>query len=125
MFGEQPPHPLDAVLGVDFGFDEEDDGITPSEAVAQHCAELAAALEAMIPEVQTAQDRRHQHNATRAAERPPPDFELGDFVLVLAQGRRHKLQMRWLGPRRVVDTVSEFVYVVEDIITQNRTCVHI
>ena len=125
MFGEQPPHPLDAVLGVDFGLDEEDDGITPSEAVAQHCTGLSEALEAMIPAVQAAQDRRHQHNATRAENRPPPDFELGDFVLVLAQGRRHKLQMRWLGPRRVVDTVSEFVYVVEDILTQKRTCVHV
>ena len=94
MFGEPPPHPLDAVLGVDFGLDYCADEITPSEAVAQHCAGLSAALEAMIPDVQEAQDRRHRANATRAENRPPPNFELGDFVLVLAKGRRHKLQMR-------------------------------
>jgi len=90
MFGEPPPHPLDAVLGVDFGLDNGADEITPSEAVALHCAELSAALEAMIPDVKAAQDRRHQANAARAKNCPLPNLELGDFVLVLAQGRRHK-----------------------------------
>jgi hypothetical protein len=82
MFGEPPPHPLDAVLGVDFGLDNGADEITPSEAVALHCAELSAALEAMIPDVKAAQDRRHQANAARAEHCPLPNLELGDFVLV-------------------------------------------
>jgi hypothetical protein len=37
---------------------------------------------------------------------------------------RHKLRVQWLGPFRVVDTVNEWVYVVEDILTQKRKTVH-
>ena len=114
MFGEPPSHPLDAVLGVDFGIEVGIEEINPRVAVAKHCEELAEAKES-----------RHLANVAGAAKRPPPDFELGDFLLVLARGHRHKLQMRWLGPHRVVDTVSDFVYVVKYILTQERTSVYI
>ena len=76
--------------------------------MAKHCEELAEALAAMIPaDVEAAKKRRHQANAAGAAKRPTQNFELDDFVLVLARGHRNKLQMRWLGPRRVVDTVND------------------
>ena len=42
-----------------------------------------------------------------------PNFEVGDFVLVRrAQDKGHKLNFRWLGPRRVVKVYSDLVYDV-------------
>ena len=50
-----------------------------------------------------------------------PDIEIGDYVLELAKGRRHKLQLKWLGLRRIVDTVNDYVFVVENMVTMERT----
>ena len=125
MFGKPPSHPLDAVLGVDFGLDEgESDGDGPSQMVEAHCAALTEALAAMVPDVAAGQARRHERNLAATAGRRAPDFEIGDYVLVLAKIRRHKLQMKWLGPRRVVDTLNEHVYVLEDMITMERSVAH-
>lgn len=45
-----------------------------------------------------------------------PNFEVGDFFMVRrASSKGHKLQFRWIGPRRVVGVVSELVYDVDDL----------
>ena len=49
-----------------------------------------------------------------------PQFQLGEFVLVAAPVARAKFQIKWMGPFRVIDTLNEYVYVVENIVT-NRT----
>lgn len=125
MFAEPPAHPLDTVFGVDFGWDEGDSsGDDQTDDVVAHCEDLAAAFAAMRPDVEATQERRHQRNVEAAANRQEPDFEIGDYVLVLAKTRRHKLQLKWMGPRRIVDTVNDHIYIVEDLITLERVAAH-
>ena len=56
----------------------------------------------------------------------PVDFDVGSYVLIAKHGpaAADKLRPRWSGPARVVDTVSPYVYTVEDLITSARTDVH-
>jgi hypothetical protein len=124
MFGEEPPHPLDAVLGADFGLEEGDNEVDMEGRIQEHCAGLAEALAAIIPDVAAARARRHATNEAVRSRLQAPDFEIGDYVLQLSRDRRHKLQMKWLGPRRVVDTVNDLVYVIEDLLTSERSVAH-
>ena len=53
-------------------------------------------------------------------------FRPGDLVLVRRATRSpHKLDLQWLGPRRVVDALSDHVYLVENILTAKRDRVHV
>ena len=53
------------------------------------------------------------------------DFCVGDFVLVRrAVPGKHKLNFKWVGPRRVTAVQSEWVYQVEDLLKQKRAVVH-
>lgn len=52
-------------------------------------------------------------------------FHVGEFVLVRqAEKTRHKLTFRWAGPRRVVGTTSDVVYLVERLDQSRRERVH-
>jgi hypothetical protein len=49
-----------------------------------------------------------------------PNFQVGDFVLV-AEHRKSgvsKLQVKWKGPRRVASVESDYVFVVENLLTK-------
>ena len=69
------------------------------------------------------QRQRQAHN--RKTNVQPVNFHEGDFVLVRRPtAKGHKLQFKWVGPRRVVRTVSDLVFEVEDIITRKKEIVH-
>jgi len=54
-----------------------------------------------------------------------PNFHVGDFVLVRrAQDRGHKLNFRWIGPRRITNVVSELVYDVTKLDGSGTERVH-
>jgi len=44
-------------------------------------------------------------------------FTLGDYVLVgkVSMAFANKLQVQWLGPRRITEVVSDWVFIVEDL----------
>jgi len=47
-----------------------------------------------------------------------PNFIVGDFVLVgILNKSKQKLRARWMGPRRITEVFSDWVYEVEDLIT--------
>jgi Chromo (CHRromatin Organisation MOdifier) domain len=49
-----------------------------------------------------------------------PNFQVGDYVLV-AEHRKSgvsKLQVKWKGPRRVASVESDYVFVVENLLTK-------
>jgi hypothetical protein len=50
-----------------------------------------------------------------------PNFQVGDFVLVAEQGKSGvtKLQVEWKGPHRVASVESDYVFVVENLLTQD------
>ena len=81
--------------------------------------DLAAARDQMHREVTSAantkrvkeRDRRNAHPRVRSIH-----LDIGDYVLVGAVSRRRsKLQIRWLGPRRVVQALTDWLFVVEDL----------
>jgi hypothetical protein len=50
-----------------------------------------------------------------------PNFQVGDYVLV-AEHRKSgtsKLQVKWRGPRRIASVESDYVFVVENLLTKN------
>ena len=132
MLGRETPRPLDTVAY----------GRLPTEATIamagkdvvaaarQYFDNTAAALQESWLKAAAARERRHQQNATqrerqvegRGADR---QFAIGEYVLVHVPVPRHKLRVQWLGPYRVADTVNDWVYVVEDVVTKRRKTVHV
>lgn len=55
-----------------------------------------------------------------------PNFVVRDFVVVCKAVRaKHKLELTWTGPRRVVAVPSSAVCTVEDLISHKRDKVHV
>jgi hypothetical protein len=55
-----------------------------------------------------------------------PNFQVGDFVLV-AEHRKSgtsKLQVKWKGLRRVVSVESDYVFVLENLLTKELKAAH-
>jgi hypothetical protein len=55
-----------------------------------------------------------------------PNFQVGDCVLV-AEHRKSgvsKLQVKWKGPRRVASLESNYVFVVENVLTKKLKAAH-
>jgi hypothetical protein len=54
-----------------------------------------------------------------------PNFIVGDFVLVgILNKSKQKLRAWWMGPRRITEVFSDWVYEVEDLITKKRDKIH-
>lgn len=68
--------------------------------------------------------KRHRDNLAKGTL---PNFTEGDFVLVAREefASGEKLALRWRGPRRVVRSVNEYVYQVEDLRNGLTEDVHI
>ena len=80
MFEEEPPHPLETVLGLDFGL-EGDGGESDTEIHLQgHCTGLAAALAEITADLTAARERRHATNAAVQALQQAPYFEISNYV---------------------------------------------
>ncbi len=79
-------------------------------------SELQASLDAMHKDVSVAVHKNRARQVAAHNKRTnlvEPNFSVGDFVFVRrAQDRGHKLNFRWIGPRRVVGIVSDLVYDV-------------
>jgi hypothetical protein len=48
------------------------------------------------------------------------NFQVGDYVLVAEHGKSDtsKLQVKWKGPRRVASVESDYVFIVENLLTK-------
>jgi hypothetical protein len=55
-----------------------------------------------------------------------PNFQVGDYVLVAEQRKSgvSKLQVKWKGPRRVASVTSDYVFVVENLLTKELKAGH-
>jgi hypothetical protein len=55
-----------------------------------------------------------------------PNFQVGDYVLVAEQRMSglSKLQVKWKSPRRVASVESDYVFVVENILTKELKAAH-
>jgi hypothetical protein len=55
-----------------------------------------------------------------------PNFQVGDYVLVAEHPKSgvSKLQVKWKGPRRIAIVESDYVFVVENLLTKEVKAVH-
>lgn len=80
-------------------------------------AELKLKCTELHPVVQDALERNREHSRTRASRGQLANFSKGDFVLVAREEffGCGKIALRWRGPRRIVQALSDYVYQVEDL----------
>ena len=97
--------------------------VLSTAAIRKHTAEVAAALEGIHRTIDRArQDRQCQNAKSRSKISRHHNFIVGDYVLVArVQKAGDKLKARWTGPHRIVQTVSDHVVMVEDIVNDRRT----
>ncbi len=133
--------PLDTVAYAGLSAEEQAamEGVSEAEQVRAAFEAAAAAVQASWLRVAALREKRHEQNRQereRAAGRAPrvraareagkvPQFAVGEFVLISAAVPRSKLRVRWLGPMRVVSTVNEWVYVLEDVVSGKHRTVHV
>jgi hypothetical protein len=55
-----------------------------------------------------------------------PNFQVGDYVLVAEhrKGGTSKLQIKWRFPRRVASVESDYVFVIENLLTKELKAAH-
>jgi hypothetical protein len=97
-----------------------------SREVNKHIQDLQTTLDVMHKELVTAAERKlvTKRDRQKVSARPP-NFEVGDFVLVgrtLARG--NKLALEWKGPCRVVGVQSHWLYDVQTLFDPVVTKTH-
>ncbi|POM64854.1 LOW QUALITY PROTEIN: Hypothetical protein PHPALM_19574 [Phytophthora palmivora] len=94
----------------------------------EHIAAVQASLEDMRKTLSHQEEqRRAQARDRRAAKRgvDMANYEIGDFVLVAQViGRANKLVVHWRGPRRVVRTLNDYVFEVQDLSAPFKVSTH-
>jgi hypothetical protein len=85
-----------------------------------HAVHKKATEAASSPRASKREQSTHARAATAA------NFDIGDFVLVARRETNsgEKLTLRWRGPNRIVDTLSDHVYEVQDLGSRIFTPVH-
>jgi hypothetical protein len=55
-----------------------------------------------------------------------PNFQVGDYVMVAEHHKSgtSKLQLKWKNPRRVASVESDYVFVVENLLTKELKAAH-
>ena len=75
-------------------------------------------------------NRNSRRNEKTRSRQSLPNFTSGDVVLIATplsscNFYRHKLQARWTGPSRIVDCLSDNVFLVENFITREQNECHV
>lgn len=78
---------------------------------------LKAKLSDLHPIVQESFNSSRKRSRDAHSRGELPQFSEGDFVLVAREDftAGEKLSLRWRGPRRVVKTINDYVFQVEDL----------
>ena len=91
----------------------------------QHIQATLNALEEMHKDVAVRSDKKRRstvdsHN--RKTNIRPINFTEGDFVLrgILRNEQSRKPSLKWLGPYRVVECRSDFIFIIEDLLTHRK-----
>jgi Integrase core domain/Chromo (CHRromatin Organisation MOdifier) domain len=94
-----------------------------------HIEELCTAVAAVHKQAAdiAGSGRSKSRVSSRKALAAYPSLEVGDFVLVARRDHHagDKLTLRWRGPQRIVGTLSDHVYEVQDLVNDGITSVHI
>lgn len=87
------------------------------------------ALEGMHKEVSEKASLSRQRTIDRHNARVgvrPCDFRTGEFVLrgVFPRRQHPKLALRWIGPYRIIQVLSDFVYVLQHVVSGDKHETH-
>ena len=97
---------------------------TPDEIIAhvESLREHLANMHRQVTDIRTENQRR----TNRRRKGPVPNFTVGDFVLYALpeDSRSTKLSFKWYGPARILDSISELVFVLENLVTHEQFEVH-
>jgi transposase InsO family protein len=126
--GTKPSNPLDAI------FDHVKEMVvacpTNTEIINRNFEGLKTSMQHMHKNCDIAKDIKKKANR-RPVKHPRqprmPNFEIGDYVLwarVDDKFDHGKLQVNWRGPFRIADTRSDYVYVIEHLLTGDKRIVH-
>jgi hypothetical protein len=120
--GLKPQRALDVILRDNVPVNVAMHPVDADQIVA-NTKSLLSALDEMHKGIVTPDKRSHKSNAT---PRKSPNWAVGDYVLIARVGSdsRDKTRARWMGPMRVVDAISDHVYTVQDLITNDTRDVH-
>jgi hypothetical protein len=91
--------------------------------------DLCDSVASLHKQASTAAEKRRSAARARSATSQAsiaPNFGSDDFVLVARREQRmgEKLSLRWRGPKRIVGTLSDHVYEVQDLATNAVAPVH-
>jgi len=144
MLERSTAHPLDTLAFNVLNAEQRQlaESVPLAQRAKQCFEETANAMQDSWLQARDALDKRHKQNvmerertagrevrartsSTTTTAKAAPQFAIGDFVLVQCPIPRNKLKLKWLGPYKVVDTVSEWIYILEDIVTLKRSTVHV
>lgn len=94
-----------------------------------HIQRLQSTLVSMHKEVSSISDKKRKsavNSHNRKTNIRAINFSEGDFVSkgTLQRERRRKPSLRWLGPLRVIECKSDYIFLVEDLITGERQEIH-
>lgn len=92
-------------------------------------ADLQGVLDEMhkaVSDISTAKRRKEVEAHNRRTNVRPANFEVGDYVLkgVMTKDRVKKLSLRWGGPYKVTECRSEYIFVIEDMLTKKKEEAH-
>jgi hypothetical protein len=119
--GRKVKHPLDVIVIPVL------DKVTTIEVdvnfVIAQCEQLRVALDTMHKDIAALEREPHVAEGKYAVQ---VNWAVGDYVLLarVSKAANNKLVAKWRGPMRVVATVNNWVYRVQDLITSAEHVVH-
>ena len=91
-----------------------------------HLNEMKERLALMHQEATDESDKIHNRNKMNSKGKMP-NFSIGDYVLwsrVDSKGNYHKLQFIWRGPFRITHANSDYVFTIQNLVTNKEHIVH-
>jgi Chromo (CHRromatin Organisation MOdifier) domain len=99
-----------------------------TEEIQQNFERLIYSLQKIHKEVDSEKEktRRTKHRRPTQPNVSLPNFHLGDYVLWSQADQKYKdkLQVRWKGPFRITKILSDYVYIIQHLITNETREVH-
>ena len=92
----------------------------------QNIEKIQTRLSVLHKELHPVSANHRDKARARARKGVLPNYHVGDFVLVgqLANTKMSKLQVKWQGPMRVLSIPTQWICVVENLITGKQREVH-
>jgi hypothetical protein len=94
--------------------------------IRQHVERLMESLDGMHKKVVDASGKARAKGRARSMKHRMAQFDIGDFVLYAnaKEKSKHKPKVRWEGPAQVVDTVSNWIFKIKNLVTGDVSEMH-